>query len=250
MARCWSLNYRSWIVVDKSRYRKLRALHQQQCKIPKRVPLLSAGNFQTWDCVQVAGVSMKHLLLLAVALVAVATSLGAQESASQGKTEQKFHSGSLVRIRVSAGGYTISGTDSDAIVVNCDQASRARVRIKTSDSGADVSITDTPHGNFHASIEVPRRSDLWVRLSAGELKIENVEGNKDVESAAGDVYIEVPRPEDYGHRDASVTAGDLDASAFEVSKGGLFRSFQQEGKGKYRLHAHVGAGNLTLRPAN
>jgi len=189
-------------------------------------------------------------LMLAVVLMGVATSLGAQESASQGRTEQKFHSGSLVRIRLSAGGYTISGTDSDAIVVNCDQASRARVRIKTADSGADVSITDTPHGNFHASIEVPRRSDLWVRLSAGELKIESVEGNKDVESAAGDVYIEVPRPEDYGHRDASVTAGDLDASAFEVSKGGLFRSFQQEGKGKYRLHAHVGAGNLTLRPAN
>jgi len=182
-------------------------------------------------------------------LMTVALALGVEEGPAA-RTEQKYRTGSLVRIRLSSGGYTISGTDSNAIAVTCDKPNCAKVGIKTTESAADVSITDTPYGNFHATIEVPRRSDLWVRLSAGELKIENVEGNKDVESGAGDVYIEVPHPEEYGHRDASVTAGDLNATAFEISKGGLFRSFHQEGKGKYRLHAHVGAGNLTLRPAN
>jgi len=192
---------------------------------------------------------MKRLGVVFV-LMAIAVALGGQDDLAAGRTEKKFRTAGLVRIRLSSGGYTISGTDSNAIVVTCDQPNRAKVEIKTAESTADVSITDTPHGNFNATIEVPRRSDLWVRLSAGELKIENVEGNKDVESGAGDVYIEVPHPEEYGHRDASVTAGDLNAAAFEVSKGGLFRSFDQEGKGKYRLHAHVGAGNLTLRPAN
>jgi hypothetical protein len=174
----------------------------------------------------------------------------AQENPNEGRAEEKFRSGGLIRIHLSSGGYTIRAADSDSIVVSFEQPRTVKVGIKTGDSGADVFVRDTPHGNFHAKIEVPRRSDLWVRLSAGELKIEGVEGNKDVEAAAGDVYVEVPHPDEYGHRDASVTAGDLNASAFEISKGGLFRSFHQEHYGKYRLHAHVGAGNLTLRPSN
>ena len=57
----------------------------------------------------------------------------------------------------------------------------------------------------------------------------------------------VGKADDYGHVDASVNAGDLDAEPFGVSKGGLFRSFDKHGSGKYRLHAHVGAGDLVLR---
>jgi hypothetical protein len=45
-----------------------------------------------------------------------------------------------------------------------------------------------------------------------------------------------------------VLAGDLTASAFGVSKDGLFRSFEKDNlSGKYRLHAYVGAGDLTLK---
>jgi len=46
--------------------------------------------------------------------------------------------------------------------------------------------------------------------------------------------------------DASVNAGDVEASPFGESHGGLFRSFKKSGSGKYKLHAHVGAGDLTL----
>ena len=79
------------------------------------------------------------------------------------------------------------------------------------------------------------------------MKIEGIEGNKDVEAHAGDLEIQIAHPEEYGHRDASVLAGDIDASAFNISKEGLFRSFHQKGPGKYRLHAHLGAGDLTIR---
>jgi hypothetical protein len=41
--------------------------------------------------------------------------------------------------------------------------------------------------------------------------------------------------------------GSIEASAFDVSKDGLFRSFEQHGPGKYRLHAHVLAGEIELR---
>src|SRR5579871_2535344 len=53
--------------------------------------------------------------------------------------------------------------------------------------------------------------------------------------------------DDYGHVEASVNSGEINAAAFDVNKGGLFRSFDHNGPGKYRLYAHVGAGELDLR---
>jgi hypothetical protein len=53
--------------------------------------------------------------------------------------------------------------------------------------------------------------------------------------------------EDYSRVDASLWAGDLDAPPFNVSKGGLFRSFDWKGNGSYTLHAHLMAGDLRLR---
>ncbi len=193
---------------------------------------------------------MKRLVLLTLLLTA--STVAAQQSQNEAVVEQKFSPGGSIRMRLSAGDYTISGSDSSAIVVTYRAGTRERlkkikVQIKTNGSGAEIAVTDTPHNNFHATIEVPRHSDLWVRLTAGDMKIEGIEGNKDVEAHAGDVDIRITHPEEYGYRDASVLAGDIDASAFNISKEGLFRSFQQKGPGKYRLHAHLGAGDLTIR---
>jgi len=65
--------------------------------------------------------------------------------------------------------------------------------------------------------------------------------------SAGDLTIEVGNAADYSHVRASVNTGDIDASPFGESRGGLFRSFEKFGKGKYKLMAHVGAGDLTLK---
>jgi hypothetical protein len=119
-----------------------------------------------------------------------------------------------------------------------------KVQIHANGTTADVSVSDTPHDNFQATIEVPPRSGLHVRMFAGEVVIEGIEGDKDVEVSAGRIEIKVPHPEQYGRRDASVRAGSIEASAFNVSKGGLFRSFTQKGAGKYRLHAHVSTGEI------
>jgi len=87
-----------------------------------------------------------------------------------------------------------------------------------------------------------------VRSPAGYLTVSDVIGNKDVELHAGDLTIAVGQPGDSAHADASVLAGDLTASAFGVNKDGIFRSFEKDNtSGKYRLHARVGAGDLTLK---
>ncbi len=166
--------------------------------------------------------------------------------------QQEFASGGTIRFHLEAGGYRIAPGDSESIVVTCranseEQLKRVKVEIKRTGSSADIYVSETPHNNFEATIQVPRNSNLWVRLSAGEVVVEDVEGDKDVRVLAGSIQIDVPHPEQYGHRDASVMTGSIDASAFDVSKDGLFRSFEQHGPGKYRLHAHVITGEIDLR---
>lgn len=166
--------------------------------------------------------------------------------------EQKFISGGTIRLHLEAGGYSIAPGDSENIVVTCrahseEQLKRVKVEIKPTAANADVYVSETPHNNFQVTIEVPRHSNLWARLSAGELDVEGVEGDKNLEVRAGRLQIDIPHPEQYGHRDASVTTGSIESSAFGVSRGGLFRSFEQQGPGKYRLHAHVMAGEIDLR---
>jgi hypothetical protein len=184
-------------------------------------------------------------------LGAATMALAGPNSNSQAQVQQKFQAGGTLEMHLQSGGYDISGSDADAIVVtySADDAERVKnvkVRIKTKGSNVLLEVENTPDNNFHATIEVPRRCNLWVRLTAGAIHIDGVEGDKNVESRAGSVVIEVPHPEQYGRRDASVLTGSLDAPAFEVSKGGLFRSFKQDGPGKYTLHVHVDAGEIQL----
>jgi hypothetical protein len=194
---------------------------------------------------------MKRWLSVLFLLAPLAV-LNAQSNSYEKVVQQPFASGGTIRLHLEAGGYTIKAASSDNIVVtyppNPNGESRSvRVEIKTTATRADVYVRNTPHNNFSATIEVPRHSNLWARLSAGELSIEDVEGDKDVELWAGQINIDVPHPDVYGHRDGSVLAGSLEASAFNISKGGLFRSFRQEGPGRYRFHAHVTSGEIDVR---
>ena len=192
---------------------------------------------------------MKYLAAFLLVLVPWAVEAAEPDPSGAPQAQEKFAPGGYIRLHLSPGGYTITGSDSDTIQVTCqaensDRLKQVKVQIRASASSADVSITDTPHNNFQATISVPRRSHLRVRLFAGEVIIGDVEGDKDVEVGAGRIEVRVPHPEQYGRRDASVRAGSIEASAFDISKGGLFRSFDQKGPGKYRLHAHVSTGEI------
>jgi hypothetical protein len=194
---------------------------------------------------------MKRSLLLSLLLLA-ATTLYAQKDVPEAAVQQQFAGGGTIRLHLESGAYEIIPTDSGKIAVtysarSAERLKTVKVAIKASQDLADVYVTNTPNNNFTATIEVPRESNLWVRLTAGDLNVGSVVGNKDLELRAGRLQVEIPRPQEYGHRDASVMTGSIEAGAFEVSTGGLFRSFHQQGPGKYRLHAHVMAGEIDLR---
>ena len=175
------------------------------------------------------------------------------QHALETSAQQKFISGGTIRLHLEAGGYTITPADSENIVVTCcrahteEQLKRVKVEIKPTAASADVYVSETPHNNFQATIKVPRHSNLWVRLSAGELDVEDLEGDKNLEVLAGRIQIDIPHPELYGHCDALVTTGSIKSSAFDVFKASLFRSFEQQGPGKCRLQAHGMTGEIDLR---
>ena len=94
-------------------------------------------------------------------------------------------------------------------------------------SGSDawVSVRGPDNSGFRVTVKVPSRSDLTVDLSAGEIHVAGVEGNKDIESYAGEVHVDVGRAQDYRRVHASVWAGEIKASAFKTSTGAEIRFF-------------------------
>lgn len=164
-------------------------------------------------------------------------------------TQTKFISGGKVHMDLCPSGMEIVGRDSDVLRVEYDsnRGNDVKVRIQVSGDRADLRVTNCPHNNFQVRIEIPKSTALYVRMLAGQLDVLDVTGDKDVALSFGQLNLDVGKAEQYAHVEASVNSGELNASAFDVEKGGLFRSFSKSGPGKYRVHAHVGAGELDIR---
>jgi len=113
-------------------------------------------------------------------------------------------------------------------------------------SGMNFRLSGGPRNDFQVTVHLPKNCDLFLRVPAGDVTVEGIVGDKDIELHAGDLSIHVGNPNEYSQVDASVSAGDVSASPFGESHSGLFRSFRKSGSGRYKLHAHVGAGDLTL----
>jgi hypothetical protein len=171
-------------------------------------------------------------------------------AATQGSAEKTFAPGQRVWMDLSAGNYTIRAGRDDQILVrwesNDPDAAKVRVDIEVRGPEATI-VSQGPSDHYRVTIELPARTDLTTRLSAGELTILGITGNKDVHSWAGNITIDVVRPDDYRSVSASVTAGEINARPFDVFKGGLFRSFSWKGPGSYTLKVSLTAGDLRFQ---
>ncbi len=189
--------------------------------------------------------------ILGTVLVASPRSQTVRDARTSDSLERTFLQNGRIRMDLSAGEYHISGSPDNRIrlewsVRDADQLPRVRARADVRDRDATITTDGPNNRGLKVTIQVPDRSDLYVRLTAGDLRIDDIRGNKDIELHAGDARIDVGRAEDYHSVDASVWAGDIQAEPFHVFKDGLFRSFDWSGKGPYRLHAHLKAGDLRL----
>ncbi|HXY01705.1 MAG TPA: hypothetical protein VEI54_12350 [Candidatus Limnocylindrales bacterium] len=157
-----------------------------------------------------------------------------------------------LRLHVRSGDILIVGADDTKITVdlagkNVDKIQDVKGRLSIAKNVADFHLSGGPRNELQIIIHVPKNSDLTARIFAGDVSVQGVTGNKDFELRAGELTISVDKPEDYGHVDMSVTAGEVDAEVFGDTKGGLFRSISRDNQGRYRLHAHVGTGQLSVR---
>lgn len=189
-------------------------------------------------------------MFLAVLSIAP-TQLGAQALFAQSTgspVEKGFVSGGKIEITLESGDYNIRASSDNRIHVRLNEASAKGVKVKLTANGksAELRVENTPHNNFHATIEVPALTDVRVRLTAGNLEIAGIKGDKDIEANAGNLNISVGSSNDWSDVDASVTAGGLHAPAFQTASEGLFRSFKWKGPGKYKLHVHLTAGDINL----
>lgn len=196
-------------------------------------------------------------LLLLLPALALAQKAGTLSETGQDHFTADFPSDGQFRMHIRSSGVRITGTDENKIAIhffcpNTDDLRDVRVNFKKNGNRGDLDISGGPRNNFQITMEVPRNSDLYVRMFAGELDVSGINGNKDLQIHAGELRLSLGKSDDYGPVNLSVTTGDLDASAFGVSKSGLFRSFHtntalhKAGAGKYSLYAHVGAGELTI----
>lgn len=200
---------------------------------------------------------MKHAaILLALPFLLVTLTLAEKpvETKETGKEsfQAGFPSGGQLHVQVRSGELVVKGIDENQVRVHfdgrkSDELKDVEVSLNISGSDGQLKISGGPRNDFRITIEVPKVVDLHLRMPFGDATVERLSGDKDIELHAGDLTVDIGDVNDYAHVEASVMSGDLDAQPFNVSKGGLFRSFEKSGSGKHRLHAHVGAGDLTLR---
>ena len=195
-------------------------------------------------------------VLVASALLASACH-PARESADAGDTsapaansvvaDKPFVAAGKINLELDGGSYVVRTTaDNHIRVTLTGNTGNAKTDLTAGETAATVLVKDTPR-NFRATIEVPSVADLVVRFKGGELVMEPIAGNKDVQSYGGEIKIGIGSPDEYSSVDASVKVGEIDASAFGGSNSGFLPHFTWSGKGKYTLRADLAAGSLVLR---
>lgn len=98
------------------------------------------------------------------------------------------------------------------------------------------------------TLYVPSSTSLTVRLGIGNLTIDRISGDKDVDMNVGNITLAGLHRADYGVAAIRTDVGNIDDHVFAGrTRGMIGKSKNVTGPGKFRLRAHVGTGNITLR---
>jgi hypothetical protein len=196
------------------------------------------------------------LRLLASCLLVVSAARG---QTAQHTTDLEHHdfetnlaSGATLRLHLHDGDFRVVGSDSEKISIhvegkNAVEANQIRLQLRRSDHAVDLTLSHVPKKELEVTIEIPKTTNLYARMRGGDLAVQGVTGDKDLELTGGDLVLQVGNPEDYSHVDLSVRYGDISGTQFGDPRGTVGSSVRKDGNGKYKLHAHVMAGDLVLK---
>ena len=182
-------------------------------------------------------------------LLLLSTAPLSADSETENSQETDFITGGKITIELTAGEHRIVQGDGEQIRIEWTQDDDLyEVKARTTVEGrtARVDVDGPSNNNFRTVIEVPRDSDLKVRLTAGVLNIEDVGGDRDIRLRAGELRIEVDDTEQYAKVAGSLWAGDINAGPFQKETSGLFRSLKWTGEGENKLQFKLYAGDVSL----
>lgn len=146
----------------------------------------------------------------------------------------------------------IVGSDQNSIRISCtvrDGRDPEAIHLGAERTGSEARIRiDGPQtNNLHIRIEVPRQTGFRLRMAAGQVKVDQVSGDKDIDLRAGEVILSSVDPSQYHAVHAAVGIGEVRAAAFGSDKGGFFRSFDKvTAGGPYSLRVHLMTGSIEL----
>jgi len=167
---------------------------------------------------------------------------------------REFVSGGYVHVRISVGDVHIKRGDSSKIRLEYTVKSRresnvkeARVDFNIRGNDATVEFHAPTGGNtqFDVELEVPVSTRLDVHQKVGDLTVDSIEGDKDLNLGVGDIRVSSGRS---GYRlvNASTGIGDVNSDGYGETSGWLGKTLKYHGDGKYELRAHVGVGDIKL----
>jgi len=197
---------------------------------------------------------MKFLCIGSAAMLCLGTCVGIAQTSGTcaAPFEAPLKSGAVLSIDSRSAEIQIVGTDQETIRISCtlkqpEQAKEIVLQFSEGKTSSKLRLKGGPTNNVSIRIEVPRATSLTIHAPAGELHVEGVSGDKDLDLHAGEITVSHVAGVEYKSVDASVGVGEVHVSAFGIEKGGFLRKFTKEiPGGKYRLHARVGSGSIQL----
>lgn len=168
-----------------------------------------------------------------------------------------FATGGSLRLHVSAGDVKITkGSDTRHIVLRYtaksdddgkDASGCVKTRFQAEGSQVEIDLKGRMNGscNLDVELEVPSPINLTLRMVAGDVVLDGVQGDISVVDHVGDIRLNPGPEKEYSLIQASTRIGDVDGLPGRVH-GWLGKSGKVTGAGQYRLYAHAGVGDVHL----
>src|SRR5437879_13562722 len=107
-------------------------------------------------------------------------------------------------MHIRSGDLRVIGSDENKIRVNYSGKNGSKtngvtVRLKTIGNYAELRVSGGPNNDFHSKIQVPKNSDLYLRMPAGDLEVDGLTGDQAVAVHAGGMILGLGKPDDYPH---------------------------------------------------
>ncbi len=167
---------------------------------------------------------LKNAALLLLALVPFSQ---ASENYTQTAMQTwEFAPGGSIEFHMLAGDLRVVPVDEPRISIHYTMHSNhanfiAKVKpdFNVNGSKAVVRLEAPRDGDIDVELRVPAQADLYLRVFAGAITVGQIEGNKNVETRAGDIQIQLPEHPNYAWVDASTLAGVVSARSAKPKAG-------------------------------